>query len=334
MSGVDPDLHPLSAVLSRTDQQLRSDAGPVPLWTTGFDLLDEALGGGMRRGDLVLLAGAQGLGKTTFALQMARGAARAGRHVVYFCFEHDPASLLQRLLTMEAGEVAGPDSPGVEGIRSVVEGRSGDHGSLADRLRSRLGGDEGLSALAGYADRLHLHRSTGTTTSLSVITDVVEDLWNRTGAPPLVFIDYLQKIKVPGVPSEADRVTEVVERLKDLALQAEVPVVAIAASDKEGLDVGHRMRARDLRGSTALAYEADVLLVLSEKYDIVARQHLVYDLNRAEGFRDWVILTIEKNRNGRGGLDLEFRKLFGESRFDPEGQVVSERLIDERVYTE
>jgi replicative DNA helicase len=77
-----------------------------------------------------------------------------------------------------------------------------------------------------------------------------------------------------------------------------------------------------------------VLLVLSEKYDIVARQHLVYDLNRAEGFRDWVILTIEKNRNGRGGLDLEFRKLFGESRFDPEGQVVSERLIDERVYTE
>jgi replicative DNA helicase len=124
-----------------------------------------------------------------------------------------------------------------------------------------------------------------------------------------------------------------VEDLKDLAIMHQVPVLAISASDKGGLLSGKRMRAHHLRGSTALAYECDVLLILNSKYDIVSRQHLVYAAN-AETFRQWTVLSVEKNRNGRAGIELEFRKHFEQNRFDPDGGVVREQLVDERLVLE
>jgi replicative DNA helicase len=111
-------------------------------------------------------------------------------------------------------------------------------------------------------------------------------------------------------------------------------VLAIVAADLEGIVAGKRMRVQHLRGSSALAYEADVLLLLNDKYDVVARQHLVYDVGNVERFRDWVVLSIEKNRTGLDHIDLEFRKRFDQGRFDTLGQPVKEQLTDERVYVE
>jgi replicative DNA helicase len=94
------------------------------------------------------------------------------------------------------------------------------------------------------------------------------------------------------------------------------------------------MRVHDLRGSSALAYESDVVLILNDKYDIVAKHHLVYHLGNAERFRHWVVMSIEKNRNGADHLELEFQKRFDQGRFEPEGRVVEEQLIEERVFRE
>jgi replicative DNA helicase len=94
------------------------------------------------------------------------------------------------------------------------------------------------------------------------------------------------------------------------------------------------MRANDLRGSSALAYEADVVLVLNNKFDIVARHHLTYDLGNADRFREYAVLTVEKNRFGRDGAVLQFRTRFDQGRYEPEGSEVKEQLIDERVFRE
>lgn len=51
--------------------------------------MDKALAGGFRSGELVLLGGGQGLGKTTFALQLMRNLSATGHHTVYFAFDHD-----------------------------------------------------------------------------------------------------------------------------------------------------------------------------------------------------------------------------------------------------
>jgi replicative DNA helicase len=152
------------------------------------------------------------------------------------------------------------------------------------------------------------------------------------GRPPLVLVDYLQKVPVAGASGEEERVSIVVERLKDMALEFGVPVVAIGAADKESLVAGKRMRVHDLRGSSALAYESDVVLMLNAKYDVVAKHHLVYHLGNAERFRQWVVVSIEKNRNGVDHLELEFQKRFDQGRFEPEGRVVEEQLIEERVF--
>ena len=122
--------------------------------------------------------------------------------------------------------------------------------------------------------------------------------------------------------------------LKDLALSRGVPVFAITASDAAGIAAGKRLRTENLRGASALAYEADVVLVLNEKYDVVARHHLMYGATNAERFRAYAVLSIEKNRGGMARVDMEFRKRFEQARFERTGTMVEEQLVDERVFVE
>ena len=71
----------MAEVLGDADASLRQGRPPAAaVWPTGFDALDRALAGGLRSGELVLVAGAQGQGKTTFTVQALRTAVREGRH--------------------------------------------------------------------------------------------------------------------------------------------------------------------------------------------------------------------------------------------------------------
>ncbi len=329
-------LQSLTGVLERADDRLRAGSQVAArLWPTGLGVLDKHLSGGFRSGELILLGGPQGLGKTTWALQVARNVVRAGRSVVFFSFEHDPQTMMIRLVSMEAGEIGGVDAPGINRIRQSFEAADGRSGTILERLDDTEGGVAAIKAVQEYADRLVLHRSTGSSTSLETIRNAMTQVQRDTGQKPMVVVDYLQKVKVP-VPaaSEEDRVTAIVEGLKDLALDTDVPVVAIVAADKSALGPGKRMRVGDFRGSSALAYEADAVLMLNHKYDVVARHHLMYNLANAERFRDWAVLTIEKNRSGKDGVDLEFQKRFEQGRFESVGRRVTEQLVDERIFVE
>jgi replicative DNA helicase len=336
MVSVDSKLLSLSDVLQRAEDRLTGRADPESrVWPTGFDPLDHHLTGGFRAGELVLLAGPQGLGKTTWALQVGRNVAKTGRQVAYFCFEHDPQSLLERLVALEAGEVGGFDAPDLRNVRVAFEAQDRRSVDLAHRLDEHKGGAEAIARVREYADHYHLHRSSGRSTSVEVITQTVEEIRDATGSAPLVIVDYLQKMHVPdGSSVEDERITVAVEGLKDLSLDHHVPVLAVSAGDKEGISSGRRMRAANLRGSSALAYEADTVLMLNNKFDVVARHHLVYDLSSAEKFRAWAVLTIEKNRSGVDKIDMEYRTRFDHSRFDQDGRLVTEQLVDERVFTE
>ena len=330
-------LQSLHSVLEETNGRLK--AGGVAgarVWPSGFGALDKALTGGFRSGELVLLGGPQGLGKTTFALQVMRNLIASSHSAVYFSFEHDNHTLLERLIAMEAAEIAGPTAVPLHRVRQAFEARHSSEQTLEGRLGGTEGGVEAVRALQDYARRLHLHRSSGSDTDVETMRQVIETIREDTGQRPFVVVDYLQKVHFAGAAplSEDDRVTVVVEGLKDLALELSVPVLAIVAADKSGLAAGKRMRVQDLRGSSALAYEADVVLILNDKFDVVARHHLIYNLASAERFRSWVVMTIEKNRNGVDKVDLEFRKRFEQSRFEPAGGAVTEQLIDERIFVD
>ncbi len=330
---VDLQLQSLSETLEAADYRVRAGAHNASrIWPSGFDVLDENLQGGFRSGDLVLLGGPQGMGKTTFMLQVARNIARQGRPVVYFCYEHDQTTMLIRLVALEAGLIGGSDAPSINRIRKTFEAADGQGRSLSQRLLDTSGGAEAIDIVREYSDRLHVHRSSGTTTTMDQIRETITEVEERHGAAPFVCVDYLQKIPMPGF-AEEERTTMVTEQLKDMTLDHEVPVIAIVASDKEGIESGKRMRVSHMRGSSALAYEADTVLMLNNKYDVVARHHLVYDTGNVERYKDWAVLSIEKNRSGVTGVDMEFPKRFDQSRFDTKGHLVREKLVDERVFS-
>ena len=68
--------------------------------------------------------------------------------------------------------------------------------------------------------------------------------------------------------------------------------------------------------------------MLNDKITAVSKRHTAFDTVRADDFRGLVVLSIEKNRNGPSGINLEFRKDFVHYRFNPVGAVLEEELID------
>jgi replicative DNA helicase len=314
----------LRAALQSTEAAIASAGTPTRTWDIGLYPLDVHLGGGLRAGDLALVAGAQGVGKTTATLQIARNVVASGGRATYVCYEHVPTMLAERLLALEAALAAGDRAPTLEEVRTTLS-RPGPERGLHERLGGLPGMAGALASIDEYGDRLTLVGARGDVTGIAEIRDLA-----LADEPGLLVVDYLQKVHVEGATDEESRVARVATALKDLALEAACPVLAIAAVDRDGLAAG-RIRSRHLKGSVTLAYEADVVLVLQDKYDVVARQHLVYDSSAAGAHHRWLVCSVEKNRHGEDHLDLEFRKRLSHGLLDPVGRMVEEQLIDERI---
>ncbi len=309
---------------------------PVPL---GLTPLDKTIGGGLRPGELLLIGGAQGTGKTTMALQIARNVAASGQaSVLYLCFEHDEAYLLNRLIALESALAHMPQKAGaikIQDVRKEIVGTWAAEGAEAPNLANNPRLRPSLDRIARYGQNLFLLRGSATASTIGNIRTLVQAFRELAGEKRLlVIVDYLQKVpQIPEPTSEAEKVTFVVSGLKDIALSEEVPMIAIVAADKEGLKAS-RLRNFHLRGSSAINYEADIILILNEKYHIVAKVNIEFNPYQAQRFRDWVIVSVEKNRGGQDNVDLEFEKHFEYSCFDPNGRTVQEKLIEERLYND
>ena len=300
---------------------------------TGFSPLDTYLHGGVRIGELFLVGGAQGVGKSTWALQLARHVAAGGHgRVLYVCYEHSEEFLLERLIAMESA-LAGEEAPiSVGDLRNLLAGNPGtgnQQGGIGELLAELGHTQPVLERLAAYEERLFLVKA-GAMTTVAAIGSLARACPGE--GPLVVIVDYLQKVSVfPDPPDEEEQVRRSVEGLKELAMSQSVAVVAVVAADTEGVKA-QRMRIHHLRGDTALAYEADAVLILNDKHRAVARHHVVYQPNVAEGFHGWVVFSLEKNRGGVDGIDFELRKRFAHACFDPVGGFLSEQLVDGRLY--
>jgi replicative DNA helicase len=309
---------------------------PVPL---GFTPMDKTIGMGLRAGELLLIGGAQGTGKTTMALQMGRNVASGGQaNVLYLCFEHDEQYLLNRLIAMESALAHLPHKTGaikIQDVRKEILGSWVAEGTSMAQLANNPRLRPSLDRIARYGQNLFLLRGSQTASTVDNIRDLVRQHRDLSGDRRLVVVvDYLQKVPViPEPPTEAEKVTYVVNGLKDIALSEDVPMIAIVAADKEGLKAS-RLRNHHLRGSSAINYEADIILIMNEKYNIVAKVNIEFNPYQAQRFRDWVIVSVEKNRGGQDNVDLEFEKHFEFSCFDPNGRTVQEKLIEERLYND
>ena len=316
-----------------------ADYEPIPL---GMAPLDRMLGGGVRPGELMLIGGAQGTGKTTLALQMARNIAASGQaYVLYVNFEHDDADMLNRLIALESVLPHLPNTKPSTGAIRITDVRSevirswarAEQGTVDLSQNPKL--KPALDRIGRYGGNLYLLRGSATASTVENLRELIRLHRSQSGEQRiLVIIDYLQKVpQIPEPSSESEKVTYVVNGLKDIALTEKIPIIAIVAADKEGLKAA-RLRNHHLRGSSAINYEADIILILNEKYQIVAKVNIEFNPYQAQRFRDWIIATLEKNRSGQDNVDLEYEKHFEFSCFDPGGRTVQEKLIEERLYND
>ena len=329
----------LADVRSKVASGELADYEPIPL---GMAPLDRMLGGGIRPGELMLIGGAQGTGKTTMALQMARNVAASGQaFVLYVNFEHDDADMLNRLIAMESVLPHLPNTKPSTGAIKITDVRS-----EVIRSWARLGEEQldlstnprlrpAIERIARYGTNLYLLRGSATASTVENLRELIKQHREQSGEQRiLLIVDYLQKVpQIPEPPSESEKVTYVVQGLKDIALSEKIPTIAIVAADKEGLKAA-RLRNHHLRGSSAINYEADIILIMNEKYQIVAKVNIEFNPYQAQRFRDWVIVSVEKNRSGADNVDTEFHKHFEFSCFDPTGRPVQEKLIEERLYND
>ena len=291
---------------------------------TGMDPLDRVLGGGIREGDLVLVGGRPGVGKTVVALQWARAVARSGGTAMVASYEHDEVTLLGRLVAMEIGMLElGPVDAQVESL--VTAALNGEWGPGTDAGRHPLV-RAAVAQMETYADNLVLLPAS----RLRLDLNQIELAFAESPAEhKMLVIDYVQKVPIAGASTswEAEGARLVAERMKELALATKGVVVAIAAVDESGLRA-RRVRLPHLRSAASLSYEADIAIMLNEKVLATSKVHLAYDLTRIEEFEKRIVFSIEKHRSGRSGMDLEFVKDFQRFRFVPEGGFVAETLVD------
>jgi replicative DNA helicase len=292
---------------------------------TGFEPLDGVLGGGLRPGELVMVGGRPGVGKTVAALQWARCMAMAGTTVVYACYSHEERFLLARLLGMELLALSGGEDDRtvaetrreLERIsrgRCSVEETVGPPGGLLQRTTARL---------RSYGDRLFLLRASGDGTGVAELRRILD---SRTADDATLFVDHLQGISHPGAADHAERTARVARALKGTAMSDGVAVVAVSGTTDEGL-TSRRVRLHHLQGADGIVYESDIVLILNQKVTAVAKAHRVGHPLRARRYDQYVVVSLEKNRRGAATVDLDFRKDFAHHRFDPEGTFTLERLV-------
>lgn len=240
---------------------------------TGFPSLDALLGGGFRRGDLVVLGGDVGSGKSALALAMALRAAESGRSVALFSGEMSGERLMERAL--------------------AVQGRA----AIDDLRHGRLD-DTAYASVASAALVMRQHPALLSHMPPNGLPGMSDLLIEHLGLDLLV-VDPLQSLARGGLPTE-EELAQVVRDLKGMAVRRDCAVLLVshlAVPVRERPDP--RPHLDDLGALGALRQLADTVLGLY-------REEL-YDTSRdVEGAAE--VHVLKQRNGGTGYADLYFYK--------------------------
>jgi len=273
--GIQSVIHTSIAII----QKFRDRKGRIGL-TTGFHELDR-LTGGLSGGQLFVLAGRPGSGKTAFGLNMAsRIAVETKRPILFFSLEMQKEELGMRLLTAEA----------------KVDNT---------RIKQSLLSQQDMNHLILAADRLYdtqLVIDDKPNITVNEIRAKSRRVMSEKGDLALIVVDYMQLIDGPEDIPRHDRyniISDVSRSLKYLAKELNVPVIALSQLSRKIEDrTDRRPLLSDLRESGAIEQDADIVAFIHRNY--------IYSKDEAE--KNDADLLIRKHRNGpQGDIRLFFR---------------------------
>lgn len=257
------------------DPETRNDYVGIPC---GISALDKMLTG-LNKSDLIILGARPGMGKTSFALNIARNVAvNGGKTVCFFSLEMSREQLAQRMLSSEAGIKS-------EKLRT---------GELdADEWTRLAQAGANLSKADIYFDE----------TSTITVPEMKAKL-RRMRKVDLVIIDYLGLMKsARPIDNRVQEVSEITRNLKIMAKELRVPVIACAQLSRgtEAKGKSHKPVLADLRDSGSIEQDADIVLFLyREKYYDSEK-----DDDQDKGDPNQAECIVAKNRHGEiGSVDL------------------------------
>ncbi len=205
---------------------------------TGFSYLDKVLAGGFHRSDLILIGARPGMGKTSFALNVARNIAMKGRKVLFFSLEMSNEQLAQRIISTESRIVSN-------------KLRTGDI-SDADWEKLGLALQNLINAELYFDD------------TANITVPEMKARVRRMKGVECVIIDYLQLMS--GTKRTDNRVQEISEITRSLKLMAKdlnIPVITCSQLSRNTAKTqDHRPQLTDLRESGSIEQDADIVLML------------------------------------------------------------------------
>ena len=269
-------LEKLGSVLLQTFDRLDSlnreaDESVRPV-STGIGDLDRVITG-LNRSDLIILAARPGMGKTSFALNIARNVAcKSKKAVAFFSLEMSKEQITSRLLSSEA----------------LVGGTKLRTGKLTDEEWQRLVPASDILKNAN----LYIDDTPGIT-----ITEMKSRL-RRLRDIDLVVVDYLQLMSsTRRIESRVNEISEITRSLKIMAKELNVPVITLSQLSRASEQrPDHRPQLSDLRDSGSIEQDADIVLFLYREgyYDKNNEDDAaapVVDVNSGE-------CIVAKNRHG------------------------------------
>ena len=261
---------------------------------SGFSDLDHLLGG-LKREDLIIVGARPSVGKSSFALGIARNAAiNQGANVAFFSLEMSAEQLAVRLLAAESG---------------------------VDSTRLRLGGQTEL-------EERRIIDATGELAGANIWFDdspvlTVAELRSKvrrlagSHRVDLVVVDYLQLMQSDnswnGRENRVQEISYISRTLKGLARELNVPVIALAQLSR-AIETRHPRipMLSDLRDSGSIEQDADVVMFLTREELYITREQWMAEhpeMPESAYPQGVAQVIVAKHRNGpTGAVELRFRQ--------------------------
>ena len=298
-------------------QKASANAGGMTGVPTGYTKLDEKTSG-WQASDLVIIAGRPAMGKTAFALSLAKNIAVDARiPTAFFSLEMNNVQLVNRLISNVC----------------EIPGNKMLNGQLSPDEWSKL--DKNMGTLNGAP--LYIDDTPGL--SIFELRTKARRLVKEKDVK-IIMIDYLQLMNANGMKfgSRQEEVSKISGSLKGLAKELDIPILALSqlnrtVENREGLE-GKRPQLSDLRESGSIEQDADMVLFVHRP-----EYYHIFEDEKGNNLRGMAQIIIAKHRKGAtGDVLLDFKGEF--TRFQnpgsssvkhndaPDGMVYNSKLND------
>jgi len=243
------------------------DKSEIERVATGVEKIDKFLGGGIRKGEMMVVGAQTSGGKSILLYQMALNALLDKKSVAIFSLEMPAKSILQRMASNLIGKTIVPlrEIASVSDWRSVASTKDITN-SIAQLMQMKLTIRDDLSdvgEIIAEAQRLA-----------------------SLGKADVIVVDYLQIVTMPSADNREQAVSELSRRLKLAALKSNSVVLTASQLNDDGA----------VRESRAIGHHTDFLLIISHPDD---KKKETIGYKKAQEKQATSRIRIDKNRRGQ-----------------------------------